>query len=214
MINPSLVRWMVIALIYATFHFWYGGNGNPMTPDEVEHYVSLAGKNGNSERVQKIREFASTDDGKEYVAVNLNKYREKPAYRDGRPVDPGATSRQIERIYQTKVGPEILIRASHPLISVTPITTLGSTGDFEPTDWEFISFIRYRSRRDFLDFLLTTNWGDDVEHKWAALERNQHLPSVPQMSLVGVRLVPFLLLVCIGQILDRIFDRARRIQKD
>ena len=49
-----------------------------MTPDEVEHYVSLAGKNGNSERVQKIREFASTDDGKEYVAVNLNKYREKP----------------------------------------------------------------------------------------------------------------------------------------
>ena len=101
MINPSLVRWLVIALIYTSFHFWYGGNGNPMTPDEVEHYVSLAGKNGSSERVQKTREFASTDDGKEYVAVNLNKYREKPAYRDGRPVDPGAPSRQIERIYQT-----------------------------------------------------------------------------------------------------------------
>ena len=47
-----------------------------MTPKEVEHYVSLAAKNGNVEQVQKIREFASTDDGNEYVAVNLNKYRQ------------------------------------------------------------------------------------------------------------------------------------------
>ena len=62
MINPSRVRWLVITLIYATFHFWYGGNGNPMTPDEVEHYVPIAGGNGSSERVQKIREFATTDD--------------------------------------------------------------------------------------------------------------------------------------------------------
>ena len=159
MINPSLVRWLMIALIYATFHFWYGGNGNPMTPDEVEHYVSLAAKNSNAELVQKIREFASTDDGKEYVAVNLNKYRDKPSYRDGRPVNPAANSRQIERIYQNKVGLELLIRASHPLITVTPMTTLGSTGDFEPTDWEFISLIRYRSRRDFFSFFTHNQLG-------------------------------------------------------
>ena len=208
------MRWLVIALIYASFHFWYGGSGDPMTPKEVEHYVSLAAKNGNVEQVQKIREFASTDDGNEYVAVNLNKYREKPTYQDGRLVDPGTSSRQIERMYQNKVGPELLIRASHPLISVTPITTLGSTGDFKPTDWEFISFVRYRSRRDFLDFILTTNWADDAEHKWAALVRNQHLPSAPQMSLVGVRLVPFLILICLGLITDRIYSRTTRIKKD
>ncbi|SVB48292.1 uncharacterized protein METZ01_LOCUS201146, partial [marine metagenome] len=29
---------------------------------EVEHYVAIAGENGSSERVQKIREFATTDD--------------------------------------------------------------------------------------------------------------------------------------------------------
>ena len=212
--NPSLMRWLVIALIYASFHFWYGGSGDPMTLKEVEHYVSLAAKNGNVEQVQKIREFASTDDGNEYVAVNLNKYREKPTYRDGRLVDPGTSSRQIERMYQNKVGPELLIRASHPLISVTPITTLGSTGDFKPTDWEFISFVRYRSRRDFLDFILTTNWVDDAEHKWAALVRNQHLPSAPQMSLVGVRLVPFLILICLGLITDQIYSRTPRIKKN
>ena len=53
MMNPSLMRWLVIALIYASFHFWYGGSGDPMTPKEVEHYVSLAAKNGNVEQFKK-----------------------------------------------------------------------------------------------------------------------------------------------------------------
>jgi hypothetical protein len=46
-----------------------------MTDSEVAHYVELAKRNGDLESVERIEEFASTDDGKEYVAVNLNKYR-------------------------------------------------------------------------------------------------------------------------------------------
>ena len=42
----------------------------------------------------------------------------------------------------------------------------------------------------------------------AALERNHHLPAIPRVMLVGVSLVLFLLLVCIGLLLDRIFGRA------
>lgn len=56
--------------------------------------------------------------------------------------------------------------------------------------------------------LLETDWSEDVEHKWAALERQHHLPATPQVMLVGVRLVPFLLLVCIGLLLDRVFGRG------
>jgi hypothetical protein len=96
-ITASRIRWAVIVLIYATFHFWYGGNGSPMTDSEVAHYVDLANQRGDFESVKRIEEFASTDDGKEYVAVNLNKYREKPGYRDGREVDPDATSQEIEQ---------------------------------------------------------------------------------------------------------------------
>ena len=48
-----------------------------MTDSDVKHYVELAKKNGDPETVKRIEEFASSDDGKEYVAVNLNKYEEK-----------------------------------------------------------------------------------------------------------------------------------------
>ena len=102
----------------------------------------------------------------------------------------------------------MFVRASHPLITVAMIMTLGSTGDFEPTEWDIVTFIRYRSRADFLEFMLESNWNADVEHKWAALERNHHLPSTPKIWMVGVRLVPFLMLLCIGLLLDRILARV------
>jgi hypothetical protein len=157
-VNASRIRWGVIAVVYAAFHLWYGGNGSPMTDSEVAHYVELAKRNGDLESVERIEEFASTDDGKEYVAVNLNKYREKPVYRDGREVDPDATSQEIEQKYLANIGSELFVRASHPLIAVAPIMTLGSTGDFEPTEWDIVTFIRYRSRADFLEFNLESDW--------------------------------------------------------
>ena len=63
------------------------------------------------------------------MAVSLNKYREKPKYRDGREVDPNATSQEIEQIYLSNLGSNLLVRASHPLIAVAPIMTLRSQGD-------------------------------------------------------------------------------------
>ncbi len=92
--------------------------------------------------------------------------------------------------------------------------SLRSTGDFEPAERDSVTFVRYRSAADFLDFLLETDWSEDVEHKWAALERNHHLPAIPQVMLVGVRLVPFLLLLCSGLLLNRIFTwRLKRHPK-
>ncbi len=85
---------------------------------------------------------------------------------------------------------------------------MGGEGELERTEWDRVTFIRYRSRRDFLEFILESDWNEDAEHKWAALERTYSLPAVPQVMLVGVRLVPFLVLVCIGLLLDRIFGRA------
>jgi hypothetical protein len=86
--------------------------------------------------------------------------------------------------------------------------TLGSTGDFEPREWDVVTFTRYRSRSDFLEFILESDWNADVKHKWAALERNQHLPATPKIRIVGVGLVPFLVLVRIGLWLDRIIGRV------
>ena len=203
--TASRIRWVVIFLLYAVFHVWYGGNGSPLSADEVEHYASRARELGGPDVEERFRKFASSDDGKQFVMVNLNKYRERPEYRDGREVD--LSSREVEQLYLADVIPELLVRACHPVIVVDPILTIAGEGDFERTAWERIALARYRSRRDFLEIFLETQVG--TVHKWAALERSHTMPSVPRIWGVGVRVVPFLLLLCVGLLLDRIFGARR-----
>ena len=219
-LTPSRIRWAVLALIYASFLFWYGGDGDPLTAEEVAYYVELAETRGHDgggmDEVQlatvleRVREFALADDGKEYVAVNLNLHREKPVYQDGRAVDPELTSQEAEDLYIRGIIGELLSRASHPLVAVEPIMTVGSTGDFEVVDWSAATFVRYRSRADFLSFLLETEWNENAAHKFAALEKNQHMPAVAQINLVMLRTLIFLALACLGLVLDRVFGTSSR----
>lgn len=51
----------MIAIIYAVFLFWYGGNGCRMTKSEVAHFVEIAKKGGNPEGAKRIEQFASTE---------------------------------------------------------------------------------------------------------------------------------------------------------
>jgi len=206
-VTASRIRWVVIFLLYAVFHVWYGGNGKPLSADEVEHYAARARELAGPEAEERFRKFASSDDGKQFVMVNLNKYRERTKYRDGREVDQ--SPREVERLYLADVLPKLLVRACHPVIVVDPILTIAGEGDFERTDWERIALARYRSRRDFLEIMLESNWEEGGQHKWAALERTHTMPTVPRLWGVGIRVVPFLLLLCVGLLLDRIFGARR-----
>ena len=205
--TASRIRWVVIFLLYAVFHVWYGGNGSPLSADEVEHYAARARELAGPEAEERFRKFASSDDGKQFVMVNLNKYRERTKYRDGREVDQ--SPREVERLYLADVLPKLLVRACHPVIVVDPILTIAGEGEFERTDWERIALARYRSRRDFLEIMLESNWEEGGVHKWAALERTHTMPTVPRLWGVGIRVVPFLLLLCVGLLLDRIFGASR-----
>lgn len=205
--TASRIRWVVIFIVYAVFHVWYGGNGSPLSADEVEHYAARARELGGPDVEERFRKFASSDDGKEFVMVNLNKYRERTKYRDGREVDQ--SPREVEQLYLADVVPKLLVRACHPVIVVDPILTIAGEGEFERTDWERIALARYRSRRDFLEIMLESNWEVGGVHKWAALERTHTMPTVPVIWGVGIRVVPFLLLLCLGLLLDRIFGTRR-----
>ena len=206
--SGSRIRWVAISVLYVVFHVWYGGNGSPLSAEEVEHYAARARERIGPEGEARFRKFALSDDGKEFVMVNLNKYRGRPEYRDGREVD--LSSREVEQLYHADVIPRLLMRACHPVIVLDSLLTIAGEGDFERTDWERVALARYRSRRDFLDIFLDPDSRVDIEHKWASLERSQTMPSVPRIWGVGVRVVPFLLLVCVGLLLDRIFGAGPR----
>ena len=197
--TASRIRWLVILLIYGVFHYWYGGNGAPMTAEKVEHYVALAASQS-PESAERVRQLASTDDGKEFVMVNLNKYRPEPSYADGRAAN--GSSQQVEQRYVSMVVPMLLARACHPIVVTDPVVNM--VGDADRILWDRVALARYRSRQDFLEIILDPEFNVGVEHKWAALGTSHTMLTVPQVWGVSVRLVPLLLLVVIGLLLDRL----------
>ena len=215
-LTASRLRWAILAGIYAVFLFWYGGSGDPISPEEAEEYIAIARaksfgrdalENGDAADLVKLREFMETDDGQEFVMVNLNVYRDAARYADGREANVGAEEAELE--YQRRIAPHLLRRATHPLLMVEPAVSLGGIGEFERQEWSRVNLVRYRSRRDFLDFILKTSWAQDSDHKWAALGRSHALAATPHTSFVTVRLVPLLFLIVIGLLLDRMGARSR-----
>ncbi len=213
--TASRIRWAVFALIYALFLVWYGGSGDPISPEEVEKYMAIAearnsGPDDARERVSgfsaRLREFMETDDGQEFVMVNLNVYRDAPRYADGH--EAIGSAEEAEREYGRRIAPRLFARAIHPLVMVDPAVRLAGIGDFERQDWSRVTLVRYRSRRDFVEFILHPAFAQDVNHKWAALSRSHAMAATPRVSFATIRLVPLLILVVIGLLLDRIGARS------
>lgn len=69
--------------------------------------------------------------------------------------------------------------------------------------------VRYRSRQDFVEFILAPAFARDVDHNWAALVRSTGMATVPVTNWASFRLVPFLIPVVLGLLLDRIGARKR-----
>ena len=191
--------------MYAAFYLWYGGSTAPLSETEVAGFVATAGAR-DPQLAAPIRAFAESDDGGEFVMVNLNQYRERAEYADGR--EATEAPRKIEQRYTSRMVWRLFARACHPIAMVEPIFHLGS-GDAERHAWDRATMVRYRSRRDFLELILSPAFEADVAHKWAALERTHSFPSTPRISAVTFRLVPFLLLVVAGLLLDRFSSRSR-----
>ncbi|MCH2184382.1 hypothetical protein MK280_00760 [Myxococcota bacterium] len=221
--TASRIRWACLAAIYGIFLFWYGGSRDPISQEQIEEYVALveqrsAQESGDgqspgpdeADASARIRRFLESDDGQEFVMLNLNVHRDSPEYGAQRERPQTISSAaEAEREYQRIVAPLLLMRASHPLVMVKPVFFIGGIGDFERQDWDLASMVRYRSRQDFVEFILTPEFSQNVDHKWAALGRSTALATVPLISFATIRLVPLLILIIIGLLFDRVFSRTR-----
>ena len=76
-----------LVLLYLAFWLWYGGNGRPMSTEEIEEALnklrSTDPAHNNSAEVDDIRQLLASDDGKEFVMQNLVRYRAKALYPEG-----------------------------------------------------------------------------------------------------------------------------------
>jgi hypothetical protein len=190
-----------LAAIYIVFVVWYGGNGKPMTQDDKEAALRKLQANHTSEHgqaaVNEVRELLANDDGKEFIMQNLVRYRARALY------PPGSKYSDDPREADKRYGKSILwplLRNGNVMLFIAR-----RTGNFvvpEGADaWHYVAMVRYRSRRDFVQFAIEANRADKFVHKWAAIEKTHIFPVKPVLSLYAVRTVVALVLLVTGLLL-------------
>ena len=210
--RSSLILAAILATLFASFWIWWGGTGDPLTPQQTSDYLarlevlSAERKNSNSKTVDAFRTLASQDDGNEYYMINLMKYREKALYPPGSGYDDDAKA-AADR-YSAAVLPGLLKRGSVPILLAA---RQGNFLGFEGADeWDQIGIVRYRSRLDMFEFAIDLGSRGKLDHKNASIEKTHVFPAEPMLDLVFVRGAVAVVLAAIGIAIHFLFLRPRR----
>jgi hypothetical protein len=196
--STDFIIFGVLAFVYVGFWMWWGGNGRPMSPQELAGLMSQLEATGTSKdqqhAVEEVKALMASDDGKAFVMQNLVRYRAKALYPAG--YDYSDDPREADRRYGKSIIWSLLSNGNMVLFvgkkSGEFITPEGSDA------WHYVAMVRYRSRRDFLKFAIASNQADKFVHKWAAIEKTHVFPVRPFISLFMVRLTLGLLFLSVA----------------
>ena len=182
-----------LAVLYLSFLWWYGGNGEPVTPAELERYITAMQDNAKArgkdaeEAAGYMRELAASDNGRKYLMVNLIRYRQKAMYPPGSPWENDPDAMAADARYSAGIVPLLLKHGSLPVLKA-PVT--GSfINEGKLAGWDVVAIVRYRSARDMLQMMVEMSNMDLAVHKWASIEQTQVFPTQPVISLFSVRLL-------------------------
>ncbi|MEO0915646.1 MAG: hypothetical protein AAFY31_01475 [Pseudomonadota bacterium] len=175
--------WIVLGMVYAAFIAWHEPLRTPLSEDEVRaafggQYAQI--RQSQDEQALAFLDFFLTDDGRPFFMVNLNALPKQTP-------DVEEAARQ----YGTFMMTQLLPRASYPVMSTDVITGLTNSLGADLTPFERLVVVRYRSRRDFLEIVASSEFRQEVRKKGASLDGWYSAPST-----IGPTLSPPVLALC------------------
>ena len=193
----SLLLWALLAALYLGFRLWYDGGGGPLTPQEVQHYVSILEERGmDPVRIENLRKFLSEDSGRDFVMANFIDLQDKPGAQD-----------ELDR-YMAHMYPAMFARAGHPVLA-GPV--VGGALDIWGIDgaehWTMVGLVRYRSRRDMAEIATAPAFADAYKFKGSSMHKTIAIPSEPFLQLGSPRWLVAGALVTLGALLQLALSR-------
>jgi hypothetical protein len=176
------------AAVYLLFLLWWGGRGKPMTAQEtaegLQQLRSAMSGPLSLAHLHEVEQFMAQDDGREFIMTNAVLYRKQALYPENSGFGP--SPREADQRYGKAIIWPLLKRACLPIFIAR---TAGQfVNDAHAPDWHYVAMVRYRSRRDFLNFALDIEKQGISVHKWAAIEQTQVFPVRPLVSGFSARL--------------------------
>jgi len=201
--KTRLVNVVVFLGLYLAFLSWYDGWGmDPLTAEEIDKIVGEAeAQDSNPEELKNLRQLLKDDDGEEFFMLNLNRYE----------YSENEVQRGVPDAYQKygqAVMPMILKRAGHP-IYVGEISDYLVGGDLKEGGWHEIILVRYRSRQDFINMIISDEYLIAAKHRYVGIEYAEVIPTNGILSLAAPRLFILALLFLIALVADCLIRRAR-----
>lgn len=208
--NKRLLLWLSPAILYALFVAWYTDFGGPLSDQEVDNFVAVLEKRGgNPETIAKIEGFLRNDSGRQFLMLNALDMNDNPPDVEG--AEPGENADQLMARYMEHMIPELLKRASHPVILGDAVyTAIDVVGIENAEQWTGGAMFRYRSRRTFMEIVSHPAIAGKHEFKLAALDKTIAYPIETQIYFGDPRLLLGLLLLAVTALLDIALFRTQK----
>lgn len=202
-----LLVWLVPALLYAVFFFWYTSFGGPLTQEEVDRYVSAFEERGSdAEGVARLRAFLESDTGNDFIMINAIHMKETPDPVEG--VEPGESSDDVMAKYMEYMWPALLSRASHPVMFGPAVSNaLDIVGIENARVWNRGAAMRYRSRRDMMEITTNPAFAGRHDFKTASLEKTIAYPIEDGLVFTDPRVLLFFVLLSVAGVLNAVVRR-------
>ena len=190
--SRRLWLWLAPGLFWAAFCLWYTNTDGPFTNTEIESLTQrMASTDAPAERMEVLRRFMETDDGGQFLMVNLLHM-----------ADDADAGTNMDR-YMAHMLKAMLKRACHPaLVGSTVNTAMDVTGIGNAEHWSSVGIVRYRSRRDLLAIALDPGFGTEHEFKLAALAKTIAVPIEPGLYLGDLRLLLLLVYLSVAGVVN------------
>ncbi len=200
--STRLKLWLIPALLYGVFVFWYTDFGGPLSDAEIQDFVATMQANGSDpEVIDFIEKFAREDTGRQFLMVNNIDYHESPPDVPG--AQPGETAEQLMGRYMEHMIPALLSRACHPALMGTAVyPAIDLVGIEGAENWDAGALFRYRSRRALLEIVTNPAFQGKHHFKTAALDKTIAYPIETDLYLADPRLLLGLLLLALTALVD------------
>ena len=176
--------WLVALLLYGAFRLWYDNWRGPLTPAEVEHYMSRLSGSASAEHTDlpTIRAFLEQDDGREFVMLNV--VRVHPGSVRHPATGGDAPARTVLQDYFKNFARVLLRQGGHPAYAARPVGGYVDSWNAPPDPgWNMVGLMRYRSRRDMVILATDPRFLNAHAFKIAAIDVTFSFPTAPMLML-------------------------------
>ena len=194
--------WLVPALLYAAFFYWYTDFSGPLSDTEVDQVIATMESNGSDpEVIAFIEEFARQDSGRQFLMVINIDMNENPPEVEG--AESGESAADLMARYMEHMIPALLARACHPVLMGSAVyPSMDLVGIEGAENWDQAALFRYRSRRAFIEIVTNPAFKGKHHFKTTALDKTIAYPIETSLYLGDPRLLLGLILLALTALVD------------